>query len=370
MTLSMSTNRSIIIAVVLALVCSAATGAESTKPLPVRLVHADELSNRTENGKAVQELYGAVHLQQGALQVTCDKAINYQDEKRLIFEGNVVFWDTVRTLTANQVVYYQETRRLTASGNVDIVQDTLEIRCQKALYLDNQEEAYFEGGVFLLDQASGSTVEGKRGVYSEPLGFSKVTGNPVFTERDTTDSVTMRIFGRDIEYHTADHLAVARDSVRVIRNDLEATGDLLEYNREEGWAVLSGTPEIRRNQEVILGDKISMFFEGGDINDVRVVGNAQATMPADSLNPDRVNWMRGKFMDLTVENGQLTQTLLRGQAQALYYPIEDGKPQGANRVSGDMLRIWIDNGEVSRIKVIGGTQGTYYPERMASRASR
>jgi lipopolysaccharide export system protein LptA len=363
-------NRTVLAAAVWILLVGSVFGEKASTPIPIHLIHADELSNRTENGKAVQELNGEVHLQQGALQVTCDHAINYQDEKRLIFEGNVVFWDTVRTLTARQVVYYQDTRRLTASGNVDIVQDTLEIRCQKALYLDNQEEAYFSGGVYLLDQASGSIIEGERGYYSELLGFSKISGNPVFTEKDTTDSVTMRIYGEDIEYYTGDHLAVARDSVLVIRKDLEATGDLLEYNREEEWAVLSGTPKIQRKQDVIVGDKISMFFAGRELNDVQVDGDAQATMPADSSNPDRVNWMRGRFMDLTVENGQLTQTILRGQAQALYYPIEDGKPQGANRVSGDSLMIWINNGQVNRIKVIGGTQGTYYPERMAARANQ
>jgi len=346
-----------------------AVGEQTSKPLiPIQLIHADNLINRIQNGQTVQELTGAVHIRQDVLQVTCDRATHYQEEGRLIFEGNVAYWDTVRTLKAVQVVFYQRTRRLTATGNVIITQDTLEIRCQKALYLDNQEEAYFEGGVTLVDQASGSTVEGERGAYSEPMGFSKVTGHPVFTERDTSDSIRMQIFGQAIEYHTADHLAVARDSVVVIRGDLEATGDLLEYNREDGWAVLSGSPKVYKNREEIQGDKISMYFAGGDLNRVEVEGSAQANMPSDSLYQDRMNWMRGQNMDLTVDNGQLTQALVRGQAQALYYPIEEGERQGANQVSGDSITIWIENGEVARIKVVGGTQGTYYPEKMASRA--
>ena len=351
-----------------------AVGEATSKTLiPIHLIHADNLINRMQNGQTVQELTGAVHIRQDVLQVTCDKATHYQEEGRLIFEGDVAYWDTLRTLKAEQVVFYQRTRRLTATGNVIITQDTLEIRCQKALYLDNQEEAYFEGGVTLTDQASGSTVEGERGAYSEPMGFSKVTGHPVFTERDTTDSIRMQIFGQDIEYHTADHLAVARDSVVVIRGDLEATGDLLEYNREEGWAVLSGSPKVHKNREEIQGDTISMYFAGGDLNRVEVEGSAHATMPSDtlysdSLRQDRMNWMRGQNMDLTVDNGQLTQAVVKGQARALYYPIEEGERQGANQVSGDSIKIWIEQGEVARIKVIGGTQGMYYPEKMASRA--
>ena len=346
-----------------------ATEVKEKPPSPIQLIHANDLRNRTENGKAIQELTGSVHLRQDVLQVTCDKAINFQDEGRLIFEGNVVFWDTIRTLTALQVVYYQNTRRVTASKDVVITQDTLIIRCQKVLYLDNQEEAYFDGGVTLVDQASGSTIEGRRGNYSELEGLSKITGDPVFTERDTTDSIRMQIFGDQIEYYTTNHLAVSRDSVLVIRGDLEATGDLLEYNREEGWAVLSGSPRIYRKDEEIQGNKITMQFHDGDMDRLLVNGNASAIIPADTLGTDRKNWMRGQSMDMIVKNGQLTQTIVTGQAQALYFPVEDGERKGANKVSGDSITLWFTDGEVTRIKVTGGTQGTYYPEKIAHRAN-
>jgi lipopolysaccharide export system protein LptA len=338
------------------------------KAKPIHLIHADVLKNITQNGQAVQELIGAVHIVQDSLHVTCDKATHFQEEGRLIFEGHVVFQDTFRTLKAQQVVYYQKTRQVTATNEVDIVQDTLQIGCQKALYMDETGDAYFEGGVKLLDKRSLSTIEGERGSYSEPNRFARVLGNPVFTERDTTDSVRMQIFGQEIEYRTASRVAVARDSVLVVRGDVKATSQLLEYNREEGWAVFSGNPRIHRGNEIVEGDTISLIFREGDIHQVLVKNQAYATVPTDTLRTDRMNWMRGKNMDLRMENGQLSQAVVSGQAQALYYPIENGKSEGANRVSGDMITLWVKNGAVSRIKVNGGTQGTYYPEKLVSRA--
>jgi lipopolysaccharide export system protein LptA len=338
------------------------------EPKPIELIHADVLRNRTLHGQAIQELIGEVHIIQDGLNVTCDKAIHFQEEGRLIFEGNVVFWDSIRTLNAKQVVYYQRTRRATATGEVVIIQDTLEIQCQKALYLDNLGDAYFDGGVSVLDQASGSTITGGRGTYSDSMGMAKVVDDPVFTERDTTDSVMMEIFGERIEYFTEKHLAVARDSVLVLRGDLNATGDLLEYDRDEGWAVLSGSPRIYRANESVRGDTVWLYFREGDIERVFVNRNAYASIPADTLGTERMNWMCGKTIDMTIENGELSKTVVTGQAEALYYPVEEGERRGANRVSGDTITLWINGGEVTRIQVQGGTQGTYYPERMVHRA--
>jgi lipopolysaccharide export system protein LptA len=180
----------------------------------------------------------------------------------------------------------------------------------------------------------------------------------------------MEIYGEQIEYRTDNRLAIARDSVLVLRNDLRATSDLLEYDREEGWAVLTGSPKIIRGQEIMQGDKISLFFQGGNINQVLVNDHAYTEIPADTLGGDRMNWMRGETMNLTLVDGQLHQAVITGQAEALYYPLEEGKQQGANRVSGDKITLWTRDGEVKRIKVSGGTEGTYYPERMAHRASR
>jgi lipopolysaccharide assembly outer membrane protein LptD (OstA) len=337
---------------------------------PIRLIHADILKNITQNGQAVQELNGAVHLVQDSLHVWCDKAIHFQEEGRLIFEGNVLFKDTIRTLWAHQVIYYEKTHRVTASKDVDILQDTLEILCQKALYLDDTGEAYFNGEVKLSDQRSHSTIEGDRGTYNDSLGYAKVMDNPVFTERDTTDSIRMQIFGQQIEYRTTDHLAIARDSVRVIRGEVIATSQLLEYNRDAGWAVLSGTPKIHRSNEIVEGDTISLFFAEGNIEKVLVKNHAYATMAPDTTHTDRMNWMRGRTMDLMMDKGELSQAFITGQAQALYYPIENGEQRGANRVSGDKIILWFQEGDISRIKVSGGTQGTYYPERMASRAEQ
>ena len=337
---------------------------------PIRLIHADALKNTIQNGQAVQELNGAVHLVQDSLHVWCDKATHFQEEGRLIFEGNVLFQDTIRTLRAFQVIYYEKLHRVTASKDVDILQDTLEIRCQKALYMDETGDAYFNGQVKLFDQRSHSTIEGDRGTYNDSTGFAKVMDNPVFTERDTTDSIRMQIFGQQIEYRTADRLAIARDSVRVLRGEVTATSQLLEYNRDEGWAVLSGTPKILRSSEVVEGDTISLFFAQGNIEKVLVKNNAYATVSSDSTHPDRMNWMRGRTMDLMMDKGELSQTVITGQAQALYYPIENGKRQGANRVSGDKITLWFQEGDISRIKVSGGTQGTYFPERLASRAEQ
>ncbi len=338
-------------------------------PGPIELIHADILRNRTRNGKAIKELIGSVHLMQDSLHVTCDKAFHFQQEGRLIFEGNVVFWDTVRTLNARHVVYNEITKRVNATGDVVIVQDTMEIQCQKAMYFDEDGEAFFDGGVLLTDLGSGSTIAGRKGTYLEQDGFAKVMGDPVFTERDTTNSVRMKIFGEQIEYRTEDGLAIARDSVLVLREDLKATSDLLEYNRDEGWAVLTGSPKIISNRETMQGDTISLFFRDGNIDRVLVNDHALAVISADTLDSGRMNWMRGETIDLSLEDGQLNQAVITGQAEALYYPLENGEPRGANRVSGDQITLWTSDGEISRIKVSGGTQGTYYPERMAARAN-
>jgi len=327
---------------------------------PIELKQADQL--RIEQGPAgpIRYLDGNVWIVQDTLSITGDHAVYDETAGTILFTGNVHFQEPTRQFWANQAIYYERDGRATGDGNVRIEQDSIEIYCDRAIYHEERREVNLVGRVRLHSLRENAFMTGNLGTYNRETERGAMTQDPrlvrYFGENDS-----MVVDGRVIEYYFKSQQAVVTDSVHLRRNDFDAWGQKLVYKDEGEWAQLTGSPILKRSRDVMQADTVEAFFAEERIDRVLLMGRAQATAPVDSLLPEPVNRATGRRMELTFKGSGIDSLYIQGNAASLYYVREEEGSKGANLVSGDRIKLWMQNGRVRWISVEGGTEGTYYP---------
>jgi lipopolysaccharide export system protein LptA len=70
------------------------------------------------------------------------------------------------------------------------------------------------------------------------------------------DHVEVRVDQKTQEIRTVH----ATGNVRILKEDLVATGEVADYDALAGVAVLTGNPKVWRGKDVVVGEKITVFL--------------------------------------------------------------------------------------------------------------
>jgi lipopolysaccharide export system protein LptA len=140
--------------------------ADDTTPQPIFLQHADSLVGGATPQGLIRELIGNVVMQQGSVNVTCERAIHYLQQNRADLLGNVV-----------------------------ITQGSVTMKAPRGSYDGNSRLMYGLQGVYLQDRSTVLTA--REGYYSTATKIARFTK----TVRIETDSLI--ITADTLEYHRA-----------------------------------------------------------------------------------------------------------------------------------------------------------------------
>jgi lipopolysaccharide assembly outer membrane protein LptD (OstA) len=333
------------------------------KASPIVLERADLMRTEQTSQGVTRYLDGSVKITQDTLAILADHAIYEEFVGRLIFTGNVHFIEPSRRIWADQAVYYEKDGRATAEGNVRIEQDSLIMNCNRVVYSEDRHEASFFGDVFIHSLRENAILTGNHGAYNRDNDRGAMTQNPRLV-RYFSQADSMVITGNIIEYFFDRREATVSEQVHIRRGDFDASGDRLHYSDDASWARLTGNPEIHRRRDLVFADTVDAYFHDQRLRRILLRGNAVATSPVDSLQPEPVNRVNGKSMELVFAEDELDSIYVTGNARSTYYVREPNSEKGANQVSGDRMNLYFADGRIRWIYVEGGTEGMYYPEKL------
>jgi lipopolysaccharide export system protein LptA len=161
---------------------------QSKKEKPIVLTHADSLVAREIDGEAVREVIGSVEFIQDSVIVRCDRAVHHPSTNRADLYGHVtVLRDTV-TLTAPRGVYDGDKKQAFGYDGVRLTNRRLVLTASDGDYLVDDGIAHFRDGVKVVD--STTTITGNELTYFENDHKSIVVGNvKVVNSRDNATMV-------------------------------------------------------------------------------------------------------------------------------------------------------------------------------------
>lgn len=333
----------------------------------LRLVHADVLSGETDaQGREIREFVGNVKFRQGETILTCERATEFIDARRFELVGQVTFVDTVKSLFGDRFNYYESTKIAYVEGNVRLIDSTKTLTSDNLVYDDGNSEADAKGNVVLTDAAENVLILGDAANYVRDTGYAKVTGNASLTKTDSTDADTLVIYGRLFQMFDDGDRFLVTDSVRVVRGEIEAFCDTLEYFQEQSIIKLENSPRVHQDRQYLTGRSVSLLMEESDVKGIHIVGNAMAASTVDSTVSTTVPYdlLSGQDMMVYVTDEKIDSVLIKERATSYYHVLEEGQVKGLNKALGDELFIRFKEDTLSLVRVNsdpGASLGEFHP---------
>jgi lipopolysaccharide export system protein LptA len=327
----------------------------------LHLVHADKTSGRMINNKRIHIWKGSVHAYQDTVTMLCDSAIFYENQDKVDFIGNVIIDDGHHKLWANSINYQTDLRIATCIGNVRISGKKDSLYADRFTYNFKEKSANGSGNLFLWDRDEGSKLWGDQGYYLNEKRESHIKGNARLFKPNSNNQDTLIITSKKMEYYgIIPKKAIAKDSVRIFKNNLQAKCDSALYSITEEKVFLRINPFAWQDENKMSGTEIDLKLDSLNLKEIIITGRSKVETLADSTN-DQYNLLRGKSIQMQIEDNKPVKVIARDNASSIYLVEEDKEKQGTNAASSDSITIFFKEGSPDSINIAGGTEGTFYP---------
>lgn len=265
---------------------------QSSEPLEIR---GSTFSGKVISGETIQEFEGDVVITQGAVKITCSKAIQYVvrneaeligkvvvtqdsiiiktergyyygnkkiafsnagvtlndghvwleskngyyyfDEKRSYFYDVVKLRDASSNLKADRLHFYDDDDKAVAAGGVMVSDTTSTIFADSLIHFRNSDETFAFNNIRIYNPSNRLAIFGNK---LEDLGnnnYSKITGNPFLVRIDTTDAGeldTLVISAKILEsFEDSTKKLIATDSVKIVRKNFASINNQTFYYKNE-----------------------------------------------------------------------------------------------------------------------------------------
>lgn len=328
----------------------------------LELLHSDISKGEMVDGRPLRILQGNVHARQDSLELFCDRAVYDETEKILTLKGNVHLYRGQDTLLAREVRYFEAAKIAIAEGKVEVFRPLQRMKCDFLEYYYETDKIRANGHLFLHDMENRVYITGGKGEYIPEQKYSYVQNQAHFWRIDSTSSDTLNIYSRIMEYQFgASRKATAKDSVRIIQENLHATCDSAIYLLDQDMINLKGGPLAIQENNKISGREMQMFLENQELRKIMVTDGARAISITDTVL-QKENRLEGRAIVMYISNRKLNELQAISNARSFYHLKEGDQDQGINVASADTIKAFFKNNEIDSIAVIGGAQGVFYPD--------
>ncbi len=338
----------------------------------LRLVYAGVMNGRTENNETVRELSGEVFFRQDSAEIRCDRALQYVERSQVRLTGRVSLVDPPKRLDAADVLYFEKTKDYEAYGRPQLADSSRTLLADTLIYRQLPEHAFARGQVVLTEKKRFVQLQGARIDYWRIRGYALAVGAPVLTERDSSGSVlmtvtadTMEMFDDGSHYQLSGHVHIRRDSI-------DAWCGRLTYRRDAERMHLAIQPSIQRARDVMRSRDIELVLTKNKVSAIELIKQSLVISRVDTLQSaaELYDLMTGDRMRVLLQDQQVREVTITGQATSYYHVFENKQAKGMNKALGDEIQLFFEKGEMYRVKIKsdpGASSGIFYPPEKSVR---
>lgn len=315
------------------------------------------------------EMKGRVEYHEGDRHLTSDYLRYHEDTEFAYILGRATFKDSVRNVRSDNIFYAAK-------------QDSFVLQ-QRSIFSDGQQ--ILEADYSVFSQSSGIGIAYGEVIWQDTANDLLILCDTMSYNRDEDFLQAMgqkerpwlvSIVDEDSLFVRADtliykkskradslHVLLAYHDVRIYKPDLQGLCDSLAYEEADSTFTLFEDPIIWNDSTQLTGDTIQMFVANQKLDRVSLLQNAFIINTVDELF---FNQIKGRIIDAKVVEGTLQDVQVNGNAETLYYVLDDENAYiGVDRSDCSSILIeFIDQG-VSFVHKYGATNSTFYPMNQA-----
>ena len=276
-----------------------------------------------------------------------------QETGEVIVKGDGYVKDGSQELKSDVINYNKETKQFSSEGRTTINDETSELVADNIDALDDKGIAI--GDVIFQDTTNGFRIDSEflefdngNSAYNKAynkegkaLLRSKLEGNDsLFISSDTLfrfqaiEIDTVISLAEDsteiktVTIDTTDFLT-AYNGVKIFSNSFQAACDSMAYNTTDSVLTLYVKPVMWSDTSQFKGDTIVMHFDSSTIDEVHLFPNSFIMNSSDEIF---YNQIAGKRTEVFFTGGEIDSMTIVGNAQSIYYLLdEDNAYVGVNK---------------------------------------
>jgi lipopolysaccharide export system protein LptA len=225
----------------------------------------------------------------------------------------------------------------------------------------NKDSGFSEvfGNMSLRDTSQMIILEGQYGYYDEKTEYAFATDSARFLEYSQGDTAylhadTLLMIAIDSTYRELK----AYHGVRFYRIDLQGVCDSMIFNTRDSILYMYNDPVVWNDMYQLYGDTILVYMNDSTIDYVHVIQFAFAVQYIDTTY---YNQLKGNDMVAYFTGKSLKQIDVSGNAESIYYTVDDGSMIGLNQTQSAYLTIWIEENKLERLKLWPTSEGNLIP---------
>ena len=309
-------------------------------------VIGDSLVGKIVDGQSIREVIGDVHLKQGNVVITCDKAIQYlvQNEAELI--GNVIAKQDSLTLKTEKGYYYGNLKKTKSTSGIILDDTQVILSADSGQYFFDEARAFFQTNVKLEDSAS--TLISDELTYFRDEDKSIAVGNVNIKDISNIILADTLTHFRKTKYSIASgevSIRNLRDNLTIFGNHLEDDGQLKYTLIDENPVLMQIDTTISKEDEAQTRVSIdTLLIKSKSMESFRSGTNMfKAT--------DSVKILRGSFASVN----DLT-TYYRSDEKIITDKISENASRPIlwyenSQLIGDSITIYLDEGQITNLVV-------------------
>ena len=309
-------------------------------------VIGDSLVGKIVDGQSIREVIGDVHLKQGNVVITCDKAIQYlvQNEAELI--GNVIAKQDSLTLKTEKGYYYGNLKKTKSTSGIILDDTQVILSADSGQYFFDEARAFFQTNVKLEDSAS--TLISDELTYFRDEDKSIAVGNVNIKDISNIILADTLTHFRKTKYSIASgevSIRNLRDNLTIFGNHLEDDGQLKYTLIDENPVLMQIDTTISKEDEAQTRVSIdTLLIKSKSMESFRSGTNMfKAT--------DSVKILRGSFASVN----DLT-TYYRSDEKIITDKISENASRPIlwyenSQLIGDSITIYLDDGQITNLIV-------------------
>jgi lipopolysaccharide export system protein LptA len=325
---------------------------QSKEGKPIRLNHADSLVGREIDGEAVREVIGNVEFVQDSVIVRCDRAVHHPAANRADLDGHVIVIRDTVTLTAPRGIYDGNKKQAYGYDGVRLWNKHVVLLAKEGDYLLDDKVAHFRDSVKVID--STTTITGNELTYYENEHRSVVVGDVRVV--NSRDNATMS--GGWLEHLDERKYSKMLQAPKFVQLDTSATGNIDTLviiarqmeSFEDSTRRFLGTDSVQLVRSGLSGKcALGVYYPDKDVVDLR----------KEPIIWYEENQVTGDSVQIELKKRRLDRVLVYGDA----FAISQSDSVHLNRfdqLTGQKMTLYFLNEKLDHIEAEGTAVSLYF----------
>lgn len=158
---------------------------------------------------------------------------------------------------------------------------------------------------------------------------------------------------------TRTRIVLAYNNVKIFKSDLQSKSDSAFYSYSDSTIRCFKNPIIWTQGSQLSADTIFLQLKDRKLDNMQLKKNGFiVSTEADS---SKYNQVKGKTLTGLFKDSKMYRMLVDGNAESIYYTVEDSVYTGMNRSLSSRMRLDFADNRLKEVMLVRKAEGTYYP---------